>query len=187
MQDRLAALNLTSVESEGFVSLQCQGGGCDEDTMFYFDGTHTDDTRRGANMKDFWDDMMLSRGFGPLPPIIGRQCCAQFAVHSNAIIRHNLKFWKDMREPFLVGPKHKRPRWRESSMSGHKVGLLYEMIWHILFGKEAINCPSYEYCERVHFQGLIHCDRRVTGWPDRIGWEDITCTNDMRDSTKTED
>lgn len=178
--DRLSALNLTAVENEGYVSLSCHGGGCDEKTKFYFDGSHPDDHRRGTRIKDFWDEMMVPHGFGDLPPVIGRQCCAQFAVHKSAILRHDHKFWRNMREPFLVGPKHKRPSWLGPLESGHKIGLIYEMLWHILFGKDAVHCPSYETCENVHFQGLIHCERRIAGWDDKDGWEEMKCTNDLR-------
>lgn len=185
MVDRLSALNLTAVEAEGYVSLSCHGGGCDAATIFHLDGTHPEDKRRGAHIKDFWDAMLLPRGFGEMPPVIGRGCCAQFAVHKNAILRHDLAFWTDMREPFLKGPDHEWPSWRETFDSDHKVGLIYEMVWHIFFGKDAVHCPTYEYCENVHFQGLIHCDRRINGWADRDGWEDLNCTNDLRNRTAT--
>lgn len=168
--DRLSTLNLSAVEHEGFVSLQYHGGGCDEATKFYYDGSHPQDTRRGAMLGDFWDDMMKPHGFGELPPVIGRPCCAQFAVHKDAILKHSRKFWKHMREPLLIGDDHQRPRWKDDFLSTHAVGLYYENVWHIVFGKLAINCPAPEYVESVYFQGLIHCDRRIVGWDDQTGW-----------------
>lgn len=184
--DRLSALNLTAVKDAGYISLQYHGGGCDEATRFYYDGSHVQDTRRGTMIKDFWDDMLKPHGFGELPPVIGRPCCAQFSVHKDAILKHSRKFWKHMREPLLIGDDHQRPRWRDDFLSGHAIGLYYENIWHILFGKLAINCPSPEYVEDVHFQGLIHCDRRIVGWDDQDNWEDLKCTNKLRKHDEVE-
>lgn len=185
MTDRLSALNLRVVEEEGYVSLQCMGGGCSPNQLFYYNGTHSLNPALGMRLEDFWDDMMLSHGFGHLPRTVGRQCCAQFAVSKAAILQHPKQFWRDFQDP-LLGYEHEKPKWHSPilpgfNQPGHRVGLYYEMIWHILFGKDAVHCPTYEWCEQVAFQGAIECDKVVKGWGDKAGWENITCTNAFRE------
>lgn len=136
MIDKLSALNLTALHAEEYFNLRCNiSPGCTPDTKFYYDGTHAADHRAATNMRPFWDDMMHDN-FGPMPDVIGRRCCAQFAASKAAIIRQPREFWARMMEPLVDAPDVKREGWREK-MSGHRVGLYYENIWHIMMGKPA--------------------------------------------------
>lgn len=86
-------------------------------------------------MAEFWKDKMQDN-FGPLPPVVGRRCCAQFAASRDAILRQPRMFWRQMRRPLVDDPRDQREAWREG-MSGHRVGLYYENIWHIMMAKPA--------------------------------------------------
>lgn len=192
MVDRLSALDLNVVRQEQYVSIQCHGGGCSPNEIFKYNDTSSLNPGLGMKLEDFWDVMMRPHGFGHLPTRIGRQCCAQFAVHKDAILQHDLQFWIDFRDP-LLGYSHELPAWHSPILPGypilpgHRVGLYYEMIWHIIFGKQHIHCPTYDWCEKVLFQDLIHCPREIKGWLDQKGWQNMTCTNDLRERANAAD
>lgn len=136
MIDKLSALNFTALHEEMFFNLRCNiSPGCTADTKFYYDGTHADDHRAATHMTDFWVDMMQDK-FGPMPPVIGRRCCSQFAVSKAAILKQPREFWERLRRPLASIPDAEKPKWQET-MSGHRVGLYYENIWHIMMGKPA--------------------------------------------------
>ena len=131
--DILSSLNLSAVAEEGYVSLRCQRNhGCEEGSMFHWDGKHPWDKRRGpAALPKFWRQFLQPNGFGIMPPIIARPCCAQFAVTSAAIRAQPHQLWSGFRE-LLDKEKVSGPD------SPYTKGLVFELIWHILFGKPAI-------------------------------------------------
>lgn len=102
--------------------------------MFYIAQPRPQDQRGGKFIKLIWEELMEPE-VGPIADVIGRPCCAQFAVSKQAIHKHSLNFWNSLREP-LETRKPGDEGWR--GKSDYDVGLKYEMFWHVLMGKPPI-------------------------------------------------
>lgn len=180
--DAIVALNWTAVEEEQYVNLRCtEVEGCSEDTKYYFDeggnSLHLDDKRWGYKIQRFWEISMRPQ-LGPMPETIGRRCCAQFAVTKAAILHRPLVFYEELLTP-LVDMNTTELKYHWGDRPDDRFANLFETTWHIIFGKPSDHCPSRDYCNRVHFQDLIHCDREVMGYKDAEGWKNIKCTNSL--------
>ncbi|KAL2256550.1 hypothetical protein VTK26DRAFT_1500 [Humicola hyalothermophila] len=108
-----------------------------------------------------------------VPEEVGVSCCSQFAVSREAVWRRPRKEYERWREWLLQTPL-------EDDLSGR----VFEYLWHIIFGKDAVFCPAAEecYCKLYGLCDLNcdenHCDGRYVlpkyatlpeGWP-RVGW-----------------
>ncbi|KAI1272517.1 hypothetical protein F5Y07DRAFT_379716 [Xylaria sp. FL0933] len=114
----------------------------------------------------------------PVPEVVAVSCCSQFGV---------------TRETIRSRPKEDYIRYREwllaTPLDDALNGRVFEFAWHIIFGKEAVHCPSAAECYCNVF-GLCDmaassckadsCDGRYVlppystlpkGWP-LVGWEE---------------
>lgn len=133
--DKIMALNVTAVTSESYVNFRCQQShGCNEEDMFRIADPDPGDQRGGKFIKLIWQELMEPE-VGPIADVMGRPCCAQFAVARPAIMNHSLGFWNSLREP-LEARHEGMPGWR--GRPDYDVGLKFEMFWHVLFGKDPI-------------------------------------------------
>jgi hypothetical protein len=71
----------------------------------------------------------------PIPPTVGAACCSQFAVTASTIRLHAKDEYVKIRNWLL-----------ETEMEDYMSGRVLEYMWHIMFGKEAVHCPSAEDC-----------------------------------------
>lgn len=62
----------------------------------------------------------------PVPDDIAAPCCGQFAASRDAIHRHSLRWWRDMRQ-WLINTR----------LTNYHSGRLLEYTWHIWLGQEA--------------------------------------------------
>lgn len=133
--DKIMALNLSAVVEEDYVNLRCQQShGCLKEDMFYIEKPDDNDQRGGKYIKLIWEELM-EKEVGKLAPVIGRPCCAQFAVTRQAVMSHSLNFWNSLRVP--LEDRHEGMKgWR--GRPDYDVGLKFEMFWHVLFGKPPI-------------------------------------------------
>lgn len=133
--DKIIALNITAVQQEDYINLRCQQShGCLEDDMFYIAKPDPADQRGGKFIKLIWEEL-LEPELGPIAPVMGRPCCAQFATTRQAVQSHSLRFWNSLRKP--LEERHEGMEgWR--GRPDYDVGLKFEMFWHVLFGKDPI-------------------------------------------------
>ncbi|KAL2152155.1 hypothetical protein VTH82DRAFT_5339 [Thermothelomyces myriococcoides] len=108
-----------------------------------------------------------------VPERVGVSCCSQFAVS---------------REAVRARPREDYVRWRDwllrTPLDDDLSGRVFEYMWHIIFGKDAVFCPSaaecycnlYGMCDLKCDEGT--CEGRYSlpkfanlpeGWP-RVGW-----------------
>ncbi|KAI0808767.1 hypothetical protein GGR55DRAFT_696476 [Xylaria sp. FL0064] len=113
----------------------------------------------------------------PVPEVVAVSCCSQFGVTRETIRSRPREDYIRYREWLLATPL-------DDALNGR----VFEFAWHIIFGKEAVHCPSAAACYCNVF-GLCDmavsacqedsCDGRYVlppystlpkGWP-LVGWE----------------
>ncbi|KAJ8607057.1 hypothetical protein MRB53_040566 [Persea americana] len=110
----------------------------------------------------------------PDPDELASTCCAQFAVTRTAILSRSLASYKNLRLPMTRDPTELN--WGDPMLeTPYNMGLLYEKIWHVIFGMPAFHCPTEEYCEMVQFGNTTRCDRFNSVEEEMFFWEGITC------------
>ena len=74
------------------------------------------------------------RQTGVLPQTHAK-CCAQFAVTRDAVLGLSLDAWERIRAPLVRDLKEYS--WGRNQ-NAESVGLLYEPLWHLLFGQDSV-------------------------------------------------
>lgn len=129
----LRDLRLAFVQQQGYVNLRCaHDPGCPAEVQ-----TNRLDDRpdHGAEraMHGAWGFM-----FGAhltVPEILGVPCCAQFAVSRDQIQRRELAEYVRFREWLLM-----------TELDDYTSGRVFEYLWHVIFGKQAVYCPNERMC-----------------------------------------
>lgn len=186
--DIVNALNLSDVATNSYASVRCNVQyACHPDKRLnVVDGSikHGDKAsiKDAARMPAFWKLIFPN---GPAPPLrLAAAKGAQFAVTREAIRARPLKFWHALRRPIerdLNDYKKILP-----SANSHDLGLLYEHVWHVIFGKPALDCPTdprdEDYCRQTVLSGAISCKGQVDSYPPAPGdvknWRDVQCDID---------
>lgn len=190
------ALNITALEDRGYISLRCAlEMGCtkpdpkdpeDDTTDTYLGRLHEPPSfwplrrRVGNLLKPLWKELLQPYGFGDYPDEIAAPCCAQFAVSKAAIRAQPLEFWQGLMRPL----KEDEGLWKDKLGARWNLehsGNVYEYLWHVVFGRPAVDCGSEDTCRMEFFSDSIHCDR-MPGRPYKSGgFANVTCTNDWSD------
>lgn len=117
-------LRLESVQKDGYVNLRCNHvPGCPDEVQPF---RNPRDNNRSAEhaFPEAWRYMF---GDAKIPDVVGVPCCAQFAVSKRQI---------------LVRPKkdyQRYMRWLiETKLDDDTSGRIFEYLWHIMFGQEAV-------------------------------------------------
>ncbi|KAK8039615.1 hypothetical protein PG993_008026 [Apiospora rasikravindrae] len=162
----------------GYVNLRCVWViGCPAEIRPMEDAQTSEVERRDGmpTAKEIYKDSFEQLLPGhPVPEVVAVSCCSQFAVTREAIRRRPREDYIHFLEWLLNTPL-------EDALSGR----VFEFAWHIIFGQEAVHCPSPEacYCNVFGLCGLncteSECDGRYTlpavstlpvGWP-KVGWD----------------
>ncbi|KAK8129697.1 hypothetical protein PG999_002077 [Apiospora kogelbergensis] len=162
----------------GYVNLRCVWViGCPAEIHPMMDAASTEvlDRRGAPTAKEVYKDAFEQLLPGhPVPEVVAVSCCSQFAVTKEMIRRRPREDYIHFLQWLLNTPL-------EDALSGR----VFEFAWHIIFGQEAVHCPSAEdcYCKVWGKCGLncteSECDDRYTlppvstlpvGWP-RVGWD----------------
>ncbi|KAL5340644.1 hypothetical protein BJX70DRAFT_360806 [Aspergillus crustosus] len=128
----LRNFQLPYLEKQGYVNLRCVWVlGCPGEIHPLSD-THREAVHAGEYFKHGFMELFPGE---EIPEAVGVSCCAQFGVTS----------WK-IRER----PKSDYVRYRkwllETDLTDDLSGRIMEYTWHMIFGKDAIHCPSAEEC-----------------------------------------
>ncbi|KAL2163016.1 hypothetical protein VTH06DRAFT_6852 [Thermothelomyces fergusii] len=182
----LRRLNVAHVRAAGFANLRCVWMlGCPAEMAPHADaaaaaaaaaGNATTTTTAAAGttakavFKRAFEELMPGAA---VPERVGVGCCSQFAVSRDAV---------------RARPRADYARWRDwllrTPLADEVSGRVFEYMWHIIFGKEAVFCPSaaacycnlYGLCDLTCDEGA--CEGRYAfppfatlprGWP-RVGW-----------------
>jgi hypothetical protein len=137
----LLHLQLPYVHSTGYVSLRCAWQyGCPAEIRPYEHGDdpppdpskyYTEDVKPWF-YKSTYETLFPGE---PVPDVVGAGCCSQFAVSAARVHARPLADYQRVR------------RWLiETSLPDNVSGRLMEYLWHVLFGMDAVTCPSAEEC-----------------------------------------
>ena len=120
--DALRTLNLTHVMNKGYANLRCKHSpGCLE---AHLKNAHvTPEVYRDV----FTGTSTEVKNEASIPNKIGAACCAQFAVSKDAVRRRPLEDYKELRNWLL-----------KTEMTDAKSGRVFEFLWHIIFGMNAV-------------------------------------------------
>ena len=135
---------MTALQQEQYFSLRCTASpGCDGEGLNTIDPVGNHDAL--MHMRAWWETIFPPgignltfddggpRQTGELPVMVRGKCCAQFAVSREAVRQMPLDIWKRIRAP-LLRDVDDFAAWGDG-VSSHALGLLYEPVWHIIFGK----------------------------------------------------
>lgn len=133
----LSDLRWSFVEEQGFVNLRCQTKpNCPSILPLH-------SFIRAGKMESFFQEawkILFQDDFGPLEQIAAT-CCAQFAVTREAVQLRPRAFYANI------------INWLEqSSGTDWQLGRVLEYTWHIIFGREFVNCPDADIC-RLNLYG----------------------------------
>lgn len=141
---KIAALNLKALDQEGYINLRCgTAPGCQKKWYMNMHQRPSGDWRPAAtHLPQFWrmlfqDDLGSPDEMMPAPEELGVACCAQFAVTKQAIRNKSLGFWNKMRRPLERDLEEFRDELGDG-LDSYVMGLLYEKLWHVVFGKPAV-------------------------------------------------
>lgn len=143
----LREINYHRVKRLGYMNLRCDWTpGCPSWIQTSRDGTYNEGKGEEWYLARVYDDL-FGTSRGPLPPVFGSACCAQFVVS-----RERIQQRVSLSE--LV-------RWRQwlldTKISNYFSGRIWEYLWHFVFSdpstdkkngdtKQSINCPSEFIC-----------------------------------------
>jgi len=197
----LSALNLSVVQERGYANLRCgKNLYCEHQhhtdhipptfdfQSLYIRGLH----RYAFRPEDPWYDATLPEVEGQrIPPSFASPCCAQFAVTRTAVLSKPLEFWVRLRELLLMPdlsvftqdwfghPPDNTLPWHFAAVDSWHLGVVFEVMWHYMFGRPAVDCPDTDVCHQVMYGGRIHCDDWAdVSTPYAIGWQNLTCSLD---------
>lgn len=183
---KLRALNLTALSYDHYINLRCaRDPGCTADTGIDLVDVDPHDSRIHALMlPKFWNTMFGNESMwdmGPPPTNVSVPCCAQFAVTREAIRSRPLAFWRAYRRPIERDLDEYKPTWGPNTNS-YLVGICYEKLWHMVFGKESVYCPAEDYCRGTQFSDAVVCDRYTGQFDDaKDTWGQIKCMEKWQD------
>ena len=105
----------------------------------------------------------LERWLGPLPPLLLDRCCAQFVVRRDRVLRLPRAFYEEALSHAYYDAE---PLPEGDVEENRMVGLLFEWLWHYLFGEEAVNPELADFVPRVVDTHLVYLagDRRRPPW-----------------------
>ncbi|KAF2015062.1 hypothetical protein BU24DRAFT_349002 [Aaosphaeria arxii CBS 175.79] len=170
----LRRFQIPYLEKEGYVNVRCAWAlGCpNEIKPLQEEGEHRAAVHAGGDYKQAFEVLFPGQ---EVPKAVGVSCCAQFAATREKILERPKSDYVAYRE-WLMGTS------LEDSISGR----ILEYSWHMIFGKDAVHCPSADECYCKVF-GIcnIKCSEQGScpgryilppysslpiGWP-YVGWD----------------
>ncbi|KAI8950093.1 hypothetical protein F4801DRAFT_550303 [Xylaria longipes] len=174
----LRHFRLRHLRANGYVNLRCVWViGCPAEIRPALDEAKKDEAKKEEKLqakhiyREAFAELLPEV---PVPEVVAVSCCSQFGVTRETIRSRPLADYVRYREWLLATPL-------DDALNGR----VFEFAWHIIFGKEAVHCPSAAECYCNVF-GLCDipcnddsCSGRYTlppfsslpkGWP-LVGWE----------------
>lgn len=152
----LKALRLSYVGEVGYHNLRCNGDpGCPVEVRPNpggEDGIYDWAAAYGDAWEQLWPGV-------PMPLEIGAPCCAQFAVSRTQVLQRTVRDYERVRQWLWT-----------THIESYKSGRIMEYTWHIMFGQDAVACPSAQTCYCAAF-GACELDCPSDRWCNRRWWQ----------------
>jgi hypothetical protein len=142
-------LNLDYIDEEGYASLRCQWLMCPDGWLIKPELDHEDSVvERQGLYAAAWTQFFPNAS---VPERVTAPYGAQFAVTRDVVRRWPIDKYEQIRQ------------WLWNTDDDYKAGLVLEAMWHVLFGKEAVFCPSPRecYCKKW---GYCDLECEDSGW-----------------------
>ncbi|MCJ1393738.1 hypothetical protein MMC18_006614 [Xylographa bjoerkii] len=145
--DTLKELRIDTLKNRGYVNLRCHTEpGCPI-SILPWNPTETDirnnDTR--AHLKQIYMDL-LGAAEEQVPHEVGSACCAQFALTRERIRQRPQSDYIRMRDWAL-----------KVDLDTFGIGWVFEMMWHIVFGQNAVELVALTSCSQEQTVDLASC------------------------------
>ncbi|KAK6383034.1 hypothetical protein LTS17_003704 [Exophiala oligosperma] len=128
----IRSLRLEYLEQQGYVNMRCiHDPGCPAEIQVDRQEDHR--TTEHA-MRDAWP-YMFGGNYTDIPKIIAEPCCSQFAVSKKQVLKRTKSEYEHYRQWLLDTP-----------LDDDTTGRVFEYLWHVIFGREAVHCPPVEQC-----------------------------------------
>ncbi|KAF2278246.1 uncharacterized protein EI97DRAFT_431507 [Westerdykella ornata] len=131
--DAVRNLKTDYIQKAGYANLRCMTkAGC---TNHFLPTRNPPDEFRTLEvaMANVWNELFRNDN---LPEKLATPCCAEFAVSREQVqkkgVAEYLRYWEWL---------------NKTKMDDDTAGLVFEYIWHIIFGREAEYCLELEKCE----------------------------------------
>lgn len=164
--DKIQALNFTALAEDGYTNLACHDRRlCKEDRLL--DLSHGAEGISQDGFKPIPSLWKLVFGDSlPLPKKFANPWAAQFAVTRANIQARPLEYWKALRRPLERNLSEYREELPELQEDGaeYRIGIVYEMLWHVFMGMQDVYCNSHEYCQNTMFSGALSCEGPDHEW-----------------------
>ncbi|KAF1962208.1 hypothetical protein CC80DRAFT_487725 [Byssothecium circinans] len=146
----LRRFQIPYLEAEGYVNIRCAWSlGCPAEIKPYAEeGEHRENVHAGGDYKRAFQALFPGK---EVPREVGVSCCAQFAATKERVLERKREEYVRWRE-WLIGTELK------DSISGR----VLEYSWHMIFGKDAVHCPTAKECYCKTF-GLCNLDCEEEG------------------------
>ena len=117
----LNSLRLSFLEKNGYANLRCNWNpGCLK--------KHRKNEHVTAEIwRSIFNGTSTDTGSQEAPPEVGAACCAQFAVSRSQVMQRPLSDYEHFRQWIF-----------DTDMTDAKSGRVFEFLWHVIFGKEAV-------------------------------------------------
>ncbi|KKZ60333.1 hypothetical protein EMCG_04927 [[Emmonsia] crescens] len=128
----LRGVNLEFVRKRGYVNLRCKTSpGCEPSSVLPHNPTDVDIANNDprAHFADIYATIFALENVKDVPHVIGGICCAQFLLTRERILQRPLVDYVRMKSWVLTGSQ---------PLKAGEVGWVFEKIWHVVFGEEAV-------------------------------------------------
>lgn len=128
----LDTLKTDFVQKNGYVNLRCiHNPGCPDETH-PFRTAHPSEHEYEAAIPAAWEVFFNNTN---VPDVLATPCCAQFAVSREQVLKRPREDYIRFRQWLL-----------DTDVGDFDSGRVFEYLWHVIFGKEAVYCPSLVQC-----------------------------------------
>lgn len=129
----LNSLNTDTIKKSGFANLRCSSKtGC-LDTHLPLRQPADEFRTLEVALSKVWKELFQNEN---VPEKVAAPCCGEFVVSRDQVKKRSLedytRFWEWL---------------NKTPMDDETAGLVFEYLWHIIFGKDAVYCPELEACE----------------------------------------
>ena len=130
--ESIRSLKLEYLQEHGYVNMRCvHDPGCPAEIQVLRQEDHR--TPEHA-MRDAWP-YMFGGNQSDIPETIAQPCCSQFAVSKAQVLKRSRKDYVRYRQWLL-----------DTTVDDAVSGRVFEYLWHVIFGREAVHCPPVQEC-----------------------------------------
>ncbi|KAF2256093.1 hypothetical protein BU26DRAFT_14159 [Trematosphaeria pertusa] len=129
----LQDLDMEFIQTAGFASLRCSSQSTCRDAILPFRSPPDEFRVLEVALPAAWKDLFNKTD---VPVELAAPCCSEFAVSRDQVqkraVDEYLRYWSWL---------HK------TKMDDDTAGFVFEYLWHLIFGRDAMYCPEVSQCE----------------------------------------